>query len=322
MRRTATIRRTAAVVLATAMVGVGAAAPAAAEAVSEDTTTIEVSVVDAQTGEPLAGVCFFPATRSQFTFPDGCRAAEISDEEGAATVTVREGGTYQLFAWPHAADGYGTQWVGHTGGTGDQRKAARIEVPDGGTATAPVVRMDPAGSISGTVTDPDGQPVAFGRVMLGPDQFNVGGQMGWTAINEDGSFTFDGLGPYEWPLLFTTFGVPSQWSGQAVNRYRAERIPVTVGDTTGYDYQLTTGTQVTIVLGDVPDASFVLGLNAQTGDRVGAWSPAFGAFTIPVLGPQPVKFLLDASDFVGGDDFRSARTFVIQSSGEQEISLG
>jgi hypothetical protein len=326
MKSAATIRRTAAVVLATAMVSVGAAAPAAGQVASGDITTIEVSVVDAQTGQPLPGVCVFSATRSQFTFPDGCMTEQISDEDGNATVTLREGGgEYQLFAWPNTADGYGAQWVGRNGGTGDQRRAAWVRVPDGGTAVSPVVRMDPAGTISGTVTHPDGTPVNLGRVAIGQELFFVGGGQGWVPIDEDGAYTIDVLGPYSWPLHFSLAAYPLQWSGQVATRHRAERIPVTAGETTAYDYQFVPGTEVTIAGDDALGASFVLAHDPLTGDRVGEWAPEFGIVTRPVLGPQPVKFTLWIApdvEFVGGDDLRSARTFIVRPQGEQQINLG
>ena len=306
------LRRICAVTMTTLLIGATAAAPATAGVV-ESTTTIESTVVDAETGEPVAGVCVLAGTPHHIRIPDGCRS--MSDETGSVTIEVAEGGTYQLLAWPNEAHGYGAQWVGVNGGTGTQLQAARVRVPDGGTASGPLVRMDPAGTVTGTVTDSDGAAVPFGQVVAIQEFLSLGQHHGWAPI-EDGHYTFDELGPYDWPLLFRAGDDPDQWSGQAVNRHLAEGITVRAGETVTYDYQLITGTSVTISEDDAPEAMFATALNAQSGDRVGGWflDPDFGIWTTQLLGAQPVKIQLRSGPdegFVGGDDFASATTFVI-----------
>src|SRR5690606_6524554 len=161
---------------------------------------VDTTVVDAATGEPVEGVCLIPATTTQFILPEFC--PQVSGPDGHVTVEIDRGGTYQFLAWPRDAEGYGAQWVGHHGGTGFQLAAARVTVAEGGVASAPVVRMAPAGTIAGTVTLPDGTPATSGSVRIGNDPFNVGGGLGGVPIDEQGHYTIDGLGPYEWPLLF------------------------------------------------------------------------------------------------------------------------
>src|SRR5690606_34625219 len=192
--------------------------------------------------------------------------------DGHVTVEIDRGGTYQFLAWPRDAEGYGAQWVGHHGGTGFQLAAARVTVAEGGVASAPVVRMDPAGTITGTVTLPDGTPATSGSVRIGNDPFNVGGGLGGVPIDEQGHYTIDGLGPYEWPLLFEVFGHAAQWSGGSPDRHPADRVAVVAGATTTYDQQLDQGTEVTVSI-DLGDA-FLVARNARTGDRVGVWFAA------------------------------------------------
>jgi hypothetical protein len=286
---------------------------------------IETTVVDAATGEPLAGVCLITASATAFRMPEWC--PHVSGPDGRVIVEVAGAGTYNLLAWPRDAEGYGAQWVGRDGGTGVQSQAARVTVADGGVADAPVVKMDPAGSVTGVVTDPHGDPVPHGVVRIGNDGFGVGGGLGEAWINENGSYTLDGLGPYEWPLLFNVWTYPSQWSGGVADRRLAEGAPVVANEVSTFDYQLVDGTQVTLTVGD-PSwiGSFVLALNARTGDRMGAWwlDPEEETWTRPVLGPQSVKFVVltgVSDEYIGGDDFDSARSFVVRPRGEQTIVL-
>jgi hypothetical protein len=284
---------------------------------------VETTVVDAVTGEPVEGVCLIPATSTSFVLPEFC--PHVSGPAGEVMVEIERGGSYQFLAWPRDAEGYGAQWLSHNGGTGSQLAAARVTVPEGGVATAPVVRMDLAGSITGEVTQPDGTPVTFGTVRIGNDGFNIGGGLGGTDIDQ-GRYTLEHLGPYQWPLLFEGFDLPAQWSGGAVTRHTAEKVAVVSGTTSTYDYQVREGAAVTISMDPVGEAIFAVALNARTGDRVAAWflDPSAGSSTRPVLGPQRVKFVLhggQGSAFLGGDDFESASTFMIRPHAEQTLIL-
>jgi hypothetical protein len=286
---------------------------------------IETTVVDTQTGEPVAGVCLITATATRFRMPEWC--PHVSGPDGQVIVEVPQAGTYQLLAWPRDAHGYGAQWVGSEGGTGEQGRAVKVTVPDGGVATAPIVRMDPAGVVTGVVTDTDGQPVTSGFVRMGHDGIGIGFGLGQAWIHEDGSYSLGGLGPYEWPLVFDVWDHPTQWSGGTADRSRADGVPVVAGQSTTFDYQLVAGTSVSLAIaGDAWDREgFVVALNARTGDRVGVWwqDPAAELGSRPVLGPQRVKFVFVAGpeEFFGGDDFASARRFPIRPHGEHTITL-
>jgi len=283
---------------------------------------VETTVVDAVTGEPVEGVCLIPATTTQFIIPEWC--PEVSGPDGRVTVEVDRGGVYHFLAWPRDAEGYGAQWVGHHGGTGFQLAAARVTVPEGGVATAPVVRMDRAGTVTGTVTLPDGTVATSGTVSIGNEPFNVGGGLGLAAIARQGRYTIDWLGPYQWPLYFDVPGYARQWSGGSPERHTADRVPVVSGATTTYDQRLEPGTEVTVSI-DLGQA-FLVALNARTGDRVGVWTVLSDPeLTSPVLGPQRIKFVVIGGDsparFIGGDDFDSATTYTIRPHRRQVIVL-
>ncbi len=286
---------------------------------------IVTTVVDAATGEPVAGVCLFALPQTLVRLPEGC--ADPSDENGHVAVEVDQAGTYQLLAWPQEAEGYGAQWVGRRGGTGVQTRAVKITVAEGGTATAPVVRMDRAGSITGTVTDPDGNPVTSGWVRIGNEGFGIGGGVGRARIGSDGTYTLDRLGPYEWPLLFEVPGQASQWSGGKSDRRTAEKVTVVADATVTYDHRLEPGVPVAVTVDDPTTIVFVVALNPHTGDQVAAWwlDPTANSWTLPLLAPQRVKLQLFHSggteSWVGGDDFASAKVFHIRPRGPQTIDL-
>ena len=155
---------------------------------------------------------------------------------GGTTDTIAVGplatGDYQLFVDTDFL--YGVQWVGSAGGTGDRRKAAVIPVRRGQTVTAPVIRMDRPGSISGIITDRlTGAPLAGNAVPFGITsglEVVCNSIPGVTACaDSSGHYTMSGLGPYAWPVNFTAPGHAHQWSGGASSRFDAALVQVTAG---------------------------------------------------------------------------------------------
>ncbi|MEV0455682.1 MSCRAMM family protein [Catellatospora methionotrophica] len=298
-----------------------------------DTTTITVSltpqaklvtkVVDKATGAPLAGVCVIGMLPSNPVMPDGC--GQPTGPDGKVTLFT-DAGKVQLFAFPSQAPGYGAQWLGANGGTGLQGQARDFTMTAGQTVTAPTIRMDKAGTITGKVTTKTGG-IEFGSVRVLDESFNVGGGLGSAEIAADGRYTIDFLGPYQWPLLFKAKDHAPQWSGGTGNRYIAERVTVTAGQTTTYDYKMTRGNLITVKIpGDLGNG-FIVVENAATGDISGAgWTEqdfAHGA-TFRVLGPQTVKIRWIGEDdwqWYGGADRASATIVSVPAGGNTVFVL-
>lgn len=283
---------------------------------------IVTKVVDKATGRPLAGVCVFTMLPAHPIMPDGCDA---TGTDGAVTL-YSEPGKFQLFAFPTDAPGYGAQWLGANGGTGLQGQARDFVLTAGQTVTAPTIKMDKAGTITGQVTTKTGG-IQYGSVRVLDEAFNVGGAIGSVDIDEDGRYTIDFLGPYQWPLLFKALDHAPQWSGGTGNRFIAERITVTAGQTTTYDYKMTRGNLITVKIPGQTGTGFVVVENAATGDISGAgWTEqsfANGA-TFRVLGPQTVKIRwIESSgwNWYGGTDRASATPVSVPPGGNTVFVL-
>ncbi|GIH06143.1 hypothetical protein Rhe02_42100 [Rhizocola hellebori] len=283
-------------------------------------SALEVTAVDAATGAPVPGVCIQLTTLTDGTIDSECD--EPTDEQGHLTRTFLEAGTYQVFAAPVNAPGYGAQWVGPHGGTGRQLQAKSITLSAGQTKSL-TIKMDRAGTITGRVTKPDGQPAASARVGLVQGGYPIccGGPV-TTSTDENGFYTIDFAGPYDWPLSFVQDNL--QFAGHTANRHLAQTVRVRAGATTTYDYRFKAGTAVTAtVLGRSGDT--LVAHNAFTGDTTG-WS--FGDLSEPqhlsLLGPQFVKFRatgVDGEAWFGGDSFADASIFFIPGSGSKSITL-
>ncbi|HEX6681548.1 MAG TPA: carboxypeptidase regulatory-like domain-containing protein [Candidatus Limnocylindrales bacterium] len=280
---------------------------------------VRVSVVDAVSGAPVPGMCVIRLTPTHATRPDGCDGS--TDGEGKLEM-LTHAGDYNLMAIPEIASGYGMQWVGPSGGTGDQRQAALISVAKGQTVSAPTIRLDRAGSITGTVTSETGQPMRRGRVTFLTSHSGLGGEIGPEAgIGQDGTYRLDGLGPYEWPLLVASEDHAPQWSGVEGSRFDAVKVPVTSGGSAIYDHVAQVGTTIT---GTVRDSSgsamdgYLNVFNAETGDFSGqVFADGVTPFSVRVLNQQQVKVELNNSWYLGRSFAHSGRVVV----GSREVTL-
>ncbi|WP_020520713.1 carboxypeptidase-like regulatory domain-containing protein [Catelliglobosispora koreensis] len=238
------------------------------EVLLEPKSRIETTVVDAQTGQPVAGVCVFGGTLERFSmggdYPcyrsgaDGKTMFEIYDETP---------GRYQLFAMPvdESANGYGGQWVGTTGGKGSQLEAVSIYVQKGEAAQAPVVKLDKAGTISGKITAPDGAPVPNAQVSL-VDTWDGG--YGDIYADAEGNYSIDNLGPYAWPLRFYHHTQATQFSGGKGNRHEATRVQVAANTVKIYNFQFRAGAPIDVVV-PIGNSGCRLELVTASGDRAG-----------------------------------------------------
>ena len=178
---------------------------------------LRVTLRDRATGAPVPNTGIIAISVDK-RFPDIYDANEISDENGVVRFRSLHPDRYNIWAGG-SANGRGAQWVGPNGGTGDRAKALVVE-PAAGIAALPDILLDRAGSITGSITDAvAGQPVSVTVALTTYDPFWY--ETTWK-VSGNGSYTFSGLGPYEWSLAFIPPGnggansvYATQWSGGA-----------------------------------------------------------------------------------------------------------
>ena len=217
----------------------------------------------------------------------------------------------QLFVEPSttlAGAQYGAQWVGPNGGTGDQRRALTVNTTLGTVSVVPPIRLDFSGSISGHISDdfpapPGGSPPEvfvkpFGQ-QDGMRTIPAGAGSGLAVdTNSRGAYTLTGLGPYTWPVEFTTrLGLlADEWSGDAPDRFSATPVQVQAGVSSTLNVSLTQHTgsvsgTVKVATGSPSPGGFNLtARNAVTGDDVATgWVDAGStAFRLAGLNSDPV----------------------------------
>jgi hypothetical protein len=217
-----------------------------------------VTVVrDGRTGVPVASATVH-AVAAGDRFADLWDPRAVSDATGAAVFDGLTPGRYSFFVQPGDTV-HGMQWLGVRGGTGDRGTALVVTAPAEGVRTLPDVRLDPAGTVTGTLTEAaSGAPVTAQVSVASMDPL-------WRETTPNvvgaGRYTFAGLGPYRWTLFFLPDGaagpsaaVAAHWSGGATDRRRAHRIRVTAGGTTVADQRFRTGTVVSgNAVGGTPD---------------------------------------------------------------------
>lgn len=229
---------------------------------------------------------------------DGWNGGCNTDAQGNAIETLTIGPVatepMQIFVTGDRDKGYGAQWLGATGGTGDRRLAAVVTPRQGQTVSAPQIKLDPAGSISGVVRDQSsGKPILGAYVR--PFGIVTGLQMEcsnlphYTACTDQyGQYRLDGLGPYSWPVEFAADGHANQWSGGATNRFDATLVPVKPGQSTRLDASLGVEAKFTnFNRGTNPAEHWsVVAYHAVTGDMIStAW---YGDPTLGGLSAGPV----------------------------------
>lgn len=283
--------------------------------------TIEVNVRDASTGAPVWGSCV--AWQEIGSAWMDLSSPSCSDEDGKIVIRGLPAMNVRLYALPND-DGYGAQWVGPNGGTGDAEQALRVNLVAGQTATAPVA-LDPPGSISGIVhDDATGAPVAgvsVGAIALGPDWSRGQNQV---STGTDGKYRINGLGPYAWPVHFVDDEgrYAARWSGNGRNRFTAQPVTVTAGANVKRNIRLLAAGVLTGTLraaNGAPSRGSVTLVNAQSGDYVGYGAAGTdGVYRISGLITQsvrvrytivnteyvhPTKVAVEAGQTVSGVDF-------------------
>lgn len=244
---------------------------------------IVTTVRDAATNAPVSGVCVHLVAPKW-----GGQSAHMSQYCSGGDGRLGVGpldwsGTVQLYAYqprdPYRTPPkyYGAQWVTADGGTGDQRKALLVEIEAKRTTTVPDIKLDEPGAISGVIRDEaTGAPVPGVCTYPYAFQPNQGGVFGRNCSNSEGRYTISDLGPYHWPVEYAPYnGYAWQWSGDVPDRFSAEMVKVTAGDTATMDAHLVQGGTVAGKVTDgerVVDGGYVWTYNATTGDIA---SPSF-----------------------------------------------
>ncbi|GAB4061564.1 hypothetical protein GCM10028775_81360 [Catellatospora paridis] len=283
---------------------------------------LTATVVDAGTGAPVAGFCVHAMTPTNVTFGEGCNR---SGPDGKVKLDYLRGGDYQLFAFENpygdTRSPYGAQWVTADGGTGNQSLAAVITAVPGQTVTAPTIKLDRRGTITGTIRAADGTPAKHAGVRFGNYGYRIGSGDVEFPAGANGTYTVDWLGPYQWPLRFYADGHATQWSGNSGGRPGATRVKVRAGKTVTYDIQLRQGTPVTV---NAPGTGWYVAHNATTGDQAGACSGVGPTCQMLVL-DQKVRFKVwgsyDEDYWYGGSDFASATTVRIPATGTKTVTI-
>lgn len=293
-------------------------------------TRIDAKIVDAQSGLAVQGVCLFAGTKESF-YMGGSPADPScypSLGDGTTMVEVPEdaAGSYQLLALPVANYGtrYGAQWVGATNGKGSQLDAKDIAVTAGQVASAPVIKMDRAGTITGTVTGIH-NPVPEGAVSLVyHTRFT---ELGRAPIAGDGTYTIDWLGPYAWALRFDAAYETPQYSGGKGNRHEAERIQVTAGATATYNYTFQPGVPVVLNPPWIGPQCTIIGVNADSGDELfGRTEYCYDGMTFFVADHQKIKIKIYGPSgkgyWHGGTSFTTAYRVAIDGLTHVNIQAG
>lgn len=247
--------------------------------------------------------------------------------DGTFTLTGLKSGNYTLyFAGPNGAN-VAPQYYG---GVESPADATYFAVTAGQTVTGKDAVLEPGSSISGTVTGPDGSPLAFAPVgALSPTD----GVIASTSTASDGSYTLSGLAAGSTTLQFyPPFAddlLPQWWSG-ASTEAGAQYFDVPAAtQLTGYDASLATGSSISGTIKDdsgnpIPYAT-ANALKAGEVYPVSGFADASGNYTIPGLtaGDYTVSFDAsgagDAAGWWNGATTPSAAT-VIHVGDQQQVT--
>ncbi|MCW3845228.1 carboxypeptidase-like regulatory domain-containing protein [Micromonospora yasonensis] len=271
----------------------------------EPGAVLETTVIDAKDGSVPGRTCVYPVSARKLVTTAMRRDAVVSwcsDTTGKLKIGPLPAGPVQLMVVPPAP--YGAQWYTENGGTGDRRIAKVYSMRAGQSVIAPPIRLDPAGTLIGRVTDQYGSTAytcvnPFGQH---PDLDPVPLRACISSTsNPSGSYRFDNLGPYRWPLgtagnAETSAGLLAPgWSGNATNRFDASLVQITAGaTTTAPDITLPRGALIrrldTGSAGSSDDKFEVY--QATTGDRVVSPLTVQGVARTPLpAGPLLLRLL-------------------------------
>ncbi|WP_086824294.1 carboxypeptidase-like regulatory domain-containing protein [Allokutzneria sp. NRRL B-24872] len=255
--------------------------------------SFRTTVVDARTQAPLPGVCVEPHAVPVEGVVDRDYSWYCTDDSGSLIIGPLDPNTYQFYVKPNDKN-YGQQWVGARGGTGDLREAHKGVGKLRETTVLPQIQVDPAGIITGTVTDNTGAKIGACVFPFAVDPRN-GFRFLENCTDDKGQYRIRGLGPYTWPLEFLhhTGGLATQWSGGAADRFAATPVTVRAGGTTVADAKLVPSGRIAgraLDRNGRPTFAYVYTFNARTGDII-TWDTTDNDnnFEVNSLATQDVK---------------------------------
>ncbi|OXM50476.1 MSCRAMM family protein [Amycolatopsis alba] len=277
--------------------------------------SIVTTVRDAKTKAPLERICVDTYALPVAGVVDADYRYYCSDENGKLVIGPIEPGAYKLLVKP-LDERYGMQWAGAKGGTGDIGRARTVTAELGKVVSTPDITMDPAGTITGKVTDrATAAPVNGVCVYPYAVDPRIGFRFEANCSRNDGSYTIKGLGPYDWPLEFASSRGDRawQWSGGAADRFAARPVRVRPNATVTENAALVPNGAVSgRILGKdgKPTFGYVYTYNARTGDIIDWATPdSNGQYVVNGLATQNVKikYYTDAECWYrGAADFASA----------------
>ncbi|MBM0238955.1 carboxypeptidase regulatory-like domain-containing protein [Micromonospora sp. ATA32] len=271
----------------------------------EPAATVRTSVVDGG-GKPVAGACVKPVSAQAVpTTPlrqENDNGRYCSDASGTVTLGPLPAGPTQLFVLSKAP--WGAQWYTSTGGTGDRNAATRLSLVAGQVSSTPAIRLDRAGSITGTLQGPNGEWVD-GCAQAGADSPDLpgvapNGCTSHSGSDHSGRYTVTGLGPYRWPLkytgrrAYTQDGYAPEWSGDVTSRHLA--VPVQVkADATVTAAAVTLVQDASILAFDrgpgAPSYWTVEAYHPITGDQMARQSGSVDGLTGLPAGPVLLRYV-------------------------------
>lgn len=240
-------------------------------------------VIDAGTGASLTGI-FVQA----FDWTGDWRAyAAETDAEGSFTIGGLDPGAYRIQAWDWS-NVFSPEWYEDKA---DYDSADPVAVSAGQTTGGLVMRLDRAGSLSGTVVDAlTGTPLAdVSLYAWSVDGAN--GTMGWGWSGSDGSFTVSGLPTGSYILYAYDFSggyVPTYYDGVTVLD-AATPLAVTTGhDTGGIRMRMVMGGAINGHVRDARNGAPIPDAFLTAVDGAGNWSgfgfsAADGSYTVTGL---------------------------------------
>jgi hypothetical protein len=311
------------------------------EVALQPTVAITATVVDRATGEPVPGACVAPLMPAFGKIgSDRCSfGRDLTDVDGRLTVGELPAGDYNLLVLPQD-NVHGAQWVGRRGGTGNQYAAVTITGVPGQLSTAPIIRLDPKASITGTIRDAEtGEPLPNGCAGILPYEFgSLPYVLGLFCTQFDtGTYTIPNLGPYDWPVQFlyyyedNTAPYARVWSGGASDRKAATRITAGVetpgvADATLAKIGIRLGVRAVTEDGQAWNGGIAVKLyNARTGDLVKSATTSYGSLEIAGIIDQRLRLEWFAPGighgWYGGTDFASSKNIRLENGGRVDIKL-
>ena len=204
-----------------------------------------------------------------FTGSGYCQWASTASN-GAYTIGGLATGDYLVQV---CATGYVCEYYDDTV---DQNAATAVPVVEGADTPGIDFGLAIEGTISGTVTDPGGSPIADGSVQA--CRFTGGGSCSWGSTAPDGSYTIGGLATGDYRIEACATGYACEYYDDTVDWSAATPVPVTEGDDTpGIDFSLAIEGTISGMVTD-PGGSPIADGSVQACRFTGGGSCSWGSF--------------------------------------------